>query len=82
MQSPPYAHPDQAAQRAAVDHNFVNHPPSTPEVGKRLDYLTGLFQQLGYELVAELPDSREKSVALTKLEECSMWSKAAVARNQ
>lgn len=29
-----------------------------------------------------LPDGREKALAITKLEECSMWSKAAVARNQ
>lgn len=28
------------------------------------------------------PESREKSLALTKLEECLFWSTASIARNQ
>jgi hypothetical protein len=28
------------------------------------------------------PDSREKSLALTKLEEAVMWANAAIARNE
>lgn len=28
------------------------------------------------------PDSREKSVALTKIEEAAMWANAAIARNE
>lgn len=28
------------------------------------------------------PPSREKSLAMTKLEECSMWANASVARNE
>lgn len=27
------------------------------------------------------PDSREKSLAITKLEECVMWANASIARN-
>ena len=33
-------------------------------------------------LVDECPDSRELSVALTKLEEAVMWANAAIARNE
>lgn len=29
----------------------------------------------------DLPDSREKSLSITKLEECMMWANACVARN-
>lgn len=28
-----------------------------------------------------VPDSREKSLAMTKLEECVMWANAGIARN-
>ncbi len=28
------------------------------------------------------PDSREKSLAFTKLEECVMWANASIARNE
>ena len=30
----------------------------------------------------ECPESREKSLAFTKLEECIMWANAAIARNE
>lgn len=29
-----------------------------------------------------VPDSREKSLAMTKLEECVMWANAGIARNE
>lgn len=31
--------------------------------------------------LAKLPDSREKSLAVTKLEECVMWANKCAARN-
>lgn len=31
--------------------------------------------------IAELPDCREKSLAVTKLEECVMWANKCAARN-
>ena len=35
------------------------------------------------ELINEIcPDSREKSLAITALEECVFWSNASVARNE
>lgn len=35
-----------------------------------------------YHIINQLPNSREKSLALTKLEECVMWANKCVARNQ
>ena len=32
-------------------------------------------------LVNQLPNSREKSLAITKLEECVMWANKCAARN-
>ena len=35
------------------------------------------------EMIQDLcPDSREKSLAITKLEECVMWANASIARNE
>lgn len=42
-------------------------------------YLRNLFKQIMTELDDILPDSRAKSVAMTHLEDCSMWSHKAVA---
>ncbi len=33
-------------------------------------------------LVASCPESRELSLALTKLEECIFWANASIARNE
>lgn len=64
-----------------IHHRFTNHPPG-PQAATRLDELTRIFIDVGTYLADELAEGREKSLAITKLEECSMWSKAAVARNQ
>ena len=46
----------------------------------------GIIRDKAYELAAYLegacPDSREKSIAFTKLEECVMWANASIARNE
>lgn len=39
------------------------------------------FTDLMGHLEAELVDSREKSIAMTKIEECMFWANACVARN-
>ena len=38
-------------------------------------------KELAYLIDELVPDSREKSLAMTKLEECSMWANAGIARN-
>lgn len=38
-------------------------------------------KEFAYLIDEECPDSREKSLAMTKLEEASMWANASVARN-
>lgn len=64
-----------------LGHRFINHPPRSEDVATVLDTVT--HTMLGVlEMIDGLPEGREKSLALTKLEECSMWCKAAVARNQ
>jgi hypothetical protein len=75
-----------SSENADIRHRFTNHPP-TGMVGSHsaeciMDDLTAEFIIIGEALAQWLPESREKSLALTKLEEASMWAKASVARNQ
>lgn len=65
-----------------ITHNFTNHPPKDVPVSIILDELTDVFIRVALTLNENLPEGREKSLAFTNLEQCSMWSKAAVARNQ
>lgn len=65
-----------------VENDFRNHPPTHDAIHQVMDDLTEAFIALGHHLVNRLPPGREQSLALTHLEQCSMWSKAAVARHQ
>lgn len=62
-----------------LKHNFTYHAP-TPK--KQEVY--ALLREMGLEFaiaINRLPESREKSLALTKLEECVMWANASIARS-
>jgi hypothetical protein len=65
-----------------IEHRFTNHPPGAPGAAEALDSVTELMIGVGNELAGLLPPGREASLAVTKLEEVSMWAKAAIARNQ
>lgn len=55
-----------------------------PKEGQQQKYENIRKNALGFaELIdAMCPDSREKSLAITQLEECVMWANAAIARNE
>jgi hypothetical protein len=64
-----------------LDKNFTYHQPNTDQ-RERYERIRAKAKELA-ELVVELvPPSRERSLALTKLEEMVMWANAGVARNQ
>jgi hypothetical protein len=63
-----------------LKHRFTYHTPT----GKQPEwYATIRAEALKFaELVNELcPDSREKSLAITHLEDSVMWANASIARN-
>lgn len=70
------------AQKNRARHDLTNHPPTTVDVEAALDEATRRFIELAEWLIDNVPYGREQAVALTKLEECSMWTKAGIARNQ
>jgi len=64
-----------------IKNNFTYHPPKENQINKYQ-----ALREYGLNL-AELinllcPDSREKSLAITKLEETIMWANASIARNE
>lgn len=54
---------------------FTNRPP-TEEQAAILDEITARMHETA-ALLESLPESRFRSLAMTKLEECSMWAKKA-----
>lgn len=64
-----------------LTHRLTNHAP-VGDTGAKLDGATERFVALGKWILSNVPGGREQSLALTKLEELSMWVKAGIARNQ
>lgn len=64
-----------------LDSNFTYHKPhgTQPE---RYVQIRQAGKQLAELLVRSCPQSRELSLALTKLEESVFWANAAIARNE
>lgn len=63
-----------------IENAFTYHPPKAGQPEKY-----GAIRDEARELALYIDnlclDSREKSLALTKLEETVMWANAAIARN-
>lgn len=63
-------------------HRFNYHPPSSDDVVNNHRIIRTECHNLAMEFETTLPDGREKSLAITKLEEAMFWANAAIARNQ
>ena len=64
-----------------IENNF-SHPPPKGNQAARYEILRQLAKELA-ELINELcPESREKSLAFTNLEQSVMWANASIARNE
>lgn len=79
--------PDLAAtsthdQFTRLEHNLTNHPPANDTVIERFESLREDAKFLGASIIVLCPNSREKALALTNLEQTVMWAVAAIARNQ
>lgn len=64
-----------------VDNDFTYHAPHGNQV-ERYTKLREAARQFGHLIVDETPISREQSLALTFLQECSMMSNKAIACNE
>ena len=60
---------------------FTYHPPK-PGQPEKYVVIRDTAKSLACLINDNCPDSREKSLAMTKLEECVMWANASIARNE
>jgi hypothetical protein len=67
-------------KKTEIENNFTYHKPMPHDLIK-YERLRNMAKEY-CELVNELcPDSKEKSNAITKIEESNMWSNASITRN-
>lgn len=64
-----------------MEKRFTYHAPKEGQP-ERYEHLRQRAMEFAYIVDFQCPDSREKSLALTKIEEAVMWANAAIARNE
>ncbi len=64
-----------------IESAFTYHAPRDGQVEKYAE-IRNKAKEFAYMIAQLVPNSREQSLAITKLEECVMWANAGVARNQ
>ena len=64
-----------------LDLRFVYHAPK-PGQPEKYEEIRDRARKLASRFDALCPDSRERSLAFTKLEEAVMWANSAIARRE
>lgn len=64
-----------------IENSFTYHPPKDDQA-QRYEMMRNSAKNLAHHILASTPESREQSLALTKLEEVVMWANASIARNE
>jgi hypothetical protein len=64
-----------------LDTRFTHHPPKGDQT-ERYSAIRDQAKKLAEKIVYSTPESREQSLAITKLEEAVMWANASIARNE
>ena len=61
--------------------NFTHHPPTGTQLA-RYESIRNSARAMANLILVSCPPSRERSLALTRLEEAMMWSNASIARGE
>lgn len=61
---------------------FTFHPATTAERREAHEDVRALCRDVALELNELVPDGREKSLAITHLEDVMMWANAGIARQK
>ena len=64
-----------------IENNFMYHEPKEGQLEKYAS-IRDKAKDLAYLIEELCPDSREKSLAITNLEQFVMWANASIARNE
>jgi len=68
-------------EREEIENRFTYHAPKADQP-KRYEVIRGHAKAFALVIEEMVPESREKSLAFTKLEEVMMWANAAIARRE
>lgn len=68
-------------QNPQIENNFSYHSPKEGQPEKYAD-IRNEAKELAYTIDRLCPGSREKSLAMTKLEEAVFWANASIARGE
>jgi hypothetical protein len=67
--------------RERIERDFKYHPPKDGQPQK-YEAIRNLAKGLAIALDDLCPESREKALAITNLEQAVMWANASIARNE
>lgn len=65
---------------ADIENRFAYHKPKDEETTKKHELIRAHCLTLAEDINKLVPEGREKSLAITKLEEVMMWANAGIAR--
>jgi len=68
-------------KKEQIENSFSYHTPNEGQTDK-YNSLRNTAKNLAYTINVLCPESREKSTAITKLEECLMWANKSIAVNE
>ena len=68
-------------EKTRLTKDFTYHPPFPNQV-PRYEEIRDYGRTFAATLLKDCPPSRERSLALTALEEAVMWANASIARNE
>lgn len=64
-----------------IENNFSYHAPQNDQT-ERYERLRDYARDFAFLIKENCRDSREKSLAMTHLEQAVMWANASIARNE
>lgn len=64
-----------------IENRFTYHSPKADQP-KRYELIRNKAKELAFLINESVPESREKSLALTHLQETTMWANAGIACNE
>ena len=64
-----------------LENRFTYHAPKDDQP-ERYVAIRNMASDLAAHILAMTPESREQSLAITKLEEVVFWANASIARNE
>ena len=74
-------YPIQDNQRLDLQRNFTYHPVKDDQEARYVE-IRSVAHALAETMSEMCPPSRERSLALTNLEQAVMWANASIARNE